>query len=97
MQIFLRTLTNQIFTIECEPSDTIRAVKDKMRDKEGFEFMKLIYAGKELSDDIELRGYNIQKEATLHLMLCDSEGRPIPIQPSDRPPIQPSYPGCGQL
>ena len=92
MQIYIRTLTNKIFIIECEPSDTIRKVKDKIQDKEGAEFMKLIFAGRTLEDDRLLGDWNIQQESTVHCVFCDSDGRPVPIEPSDRRPIQPSYP-----
>ena len=35
MQIYVKTLTGKILTIDCEPSDTIEKLKIKIQDKEG--------------------------------------------------------------
>lgn len=71
MQIFVKMITGKIIVLNVEPFDTIESLKLKIQVKEGFlkDNQRLTFAGKLLYDNITLRGYNVQENANLDLII----------------------------
>ena len=69
--IFVKSLTGKTLTVFVNCSDCISDVKVKIKMQEGIEpdFIRLIYAGKQLEDNRMLLEYGIGKDATLHMVL----------------------------
>jgi UV excision repair protein RAD23 len=70
MQLQIKTLSNEKFTIECELSDTVGTIKEKiaaknLKDKYEADAVKLIFSGKILEDSKTLESYSINQESFL--------------------------------
>ena len=75
-QIFVKTLNGKTIALDVEPSDTVRKVKEKIRQVEEFPDGKmpaLKFGDTLLDDGVTLAAYNIPTESTLHIV--DSGGR----------------------
>lgn len=66
MLVTLKTLQEDIFTVEIDPSQTVKYFKEKIERMKGDEFpaknMKLMYAGKILVDSNRVSDYNVEEK-----------------------------------
>ena len=90
MQIFVKTLAENTTTLQVEAADTIEVVKAKIQDKEGIppDQQRLIFDRKQLEDGHCLSDFNIQKEASLQLILTVRNSMQIFVKTNRQTPLR---------
>ena len=70
MQVFVRTATGKMLTLEVERYDSIRRVKSKIRHLQGGVLLqqRLVFANTVLDDDHSISDYKIRGRSTLQLV-----------------------------
>ncbi|XP_042198583.1 UV excision repair protein RAD23 homolog B isoform X2 [Callorhinchus milii] len=86
MQITLKTLQQQTFRIDIDPEQTVRALKEKIETEKGSDAFpaagqKLIYAGKILNDDTQIKDYKIDEKNFVVVMVTKPKAASAPVQP----------------
>lgn len=71
MQIYIKTLTGRTVSLIVEEGETIKTVKEKLKEKDGVpvEEQRLVFNSQELEDGKTLQYYGILREATLHVVI----------------------------
>ncbi|KAI9025831.1 putative NEDD8 [Phycomyces nitens] len=72
MLIKVKTLTGKEIEIDIEPNDKISRIKERVEEKEGIppQQQRLIYTGKQMTDDVTAKEYQIVGGSVLHLVLA---------------------------
>jgi hypothetical protein len=72
MTVFVKTMTGKTLMVQVHKYHTIAAFQVKIQEKEGIPpcMQRLTFAGKQLEVTRTINCYNLQKEATIHLILA---------------------------
>ncbi|KAL1514779.1 hypothetical protein AB1Y20_003865 [Prymnesium parvum] len=72
VEIKVKTLTGKEIEIDIEADDTIARIKERVEEKEGIPppQQRLIFGGKQMTDDKKANDYNIEGGSVLHLVLA---------------------------
>lgn len=76
MLIFIKTLTEKIFTLDVDMYDLIADVKVQITNLYGVppDNQRFIFAGRNIEDTKTLAYYNMQEESTLYLVFRKHSG-----------------------
>ncbi|KAF2219284.1 XPC-binding domain-containing protein [Elsinoe ampelina] len=90
MKLTFKDLSQQKFTIDIEPSETIADVKSKVaaERKSDASLLKLIYSGKILQDDKTVESYKIEEKGFIVVMT--NKPKPAPASSSAAAPSTPA-------
>ena len=71
VQIFVKTIRGKTITINMNNNDTTSDIMEKIQDKEGIpaEQQRLIFAGKQMSENSKVKGYGVDKGNTIYMSL----------------------------
>ncbi|KAI6249516.1 Ubiquitin-NEDD8-like protein RUB2 [Erysiphe necator] len=77
MLLKVRTLTGKEIELDVELDFTIEQIKERVEEKEGIPPVqqRLIFGGKQMSDDKKAKDYNLEPGCILHLVLALRGGR----------------------
>lgn len=69
MLIKVKTLTGKEIELDIDPSDKVIRIKERMEEKEGIPPIqqRLIFGGKQMSDERTASEYNLEGGSVLHL------------------------------
>lgn len=76
MQIFVKTLSGHVMTVDLPDELNVKNLKDLIKQRENYpiEQQRLLYAGKQLEDDRSVYDYGIQAQSTLFLVMRNRGG-----------------------
>ncbi|CAF1118274.1 unnamed protein product [Rotaria sp. Silwood1] len=72
MMIKVKTLTGKEIEVDIDGTDKIERIKERVEEKEGIppQQQRLIFGGKQMTDDKTVSEYNVNAGSVLHLVLA---------------------------
>ncbi len=70
MEVTFKLLTGKTFILDVDAAESVERVQTRIAEQEGvpFDEIRLIFAGKTLTDGRTLADYNIQQHSTIHVV-----------------------------